>query len=129
MASTEYTRDSDSDEYDSDGWYIDSDGWYPGQYKSVPEQFVNEFGQTRTCIDPLEVAEWLETCGYVLTFAEARELDEQYNHWSGDDDAASGTHWLAAFDFPKVGDVVEIDSTEYKVKWTGILTMAIEPVQ
>ena len=148
MASTEYTHDSDNDS-DSDGWYIDSDGWHSGWYidsdgwhsgwyksvpeqlvdKSVPEQFVYEFGQTRTCIDPREAVKWLETCGYVLTFAEARELDDQYAHWDSNDNAEIGTHWLAAFDFPKVGDVVEIDSTEYKVKWTGILTMAIEPVQ
>ena len=131
MASTEYTRDSDeydSEEYDSKEY--DSDGWYKSvPEKSVPEKFVDKFGQPRTCIDPAKASKWLETCGYVLTFAEARELDDQYAHWDSDDNAEIGTHWLAAFDFPKVGDVVEIDSTEYKVKWTGILTMAIEPVQ
>jgi hypothetical protein len=125
MASTvcnfEYTRDSDK--YDSDGWYVGQ------QPKSISEQFVDKFGQCLDNVDPAEASKWLETCGYKLTFAEARELDEQYNHWDCDDNAASGTHWLAAFDFPKVGDVVEIDSTEYKVKWTGILTMAIEPAQ
>ena len=115
-------------EYDSD-FECDSDGWYPGDNKSVSEQFVNEFGQCLGNVDPAEASKWLETRGYELTFDEARELETQYNHWNCDDNATSGTHWLAAFDFPKVGDVVKIDSTEYKVKWTGILTMAIEPVQ
>lgn len=90
---------------------------------------ITEFGQNWTYIDPSELIEWIESNGYKITFKEAQSLDEQYAHWNCDDKYECGTHWLAAFNFPKVGDVVEIESTKYKTKWTGILTMAIEPVQ
>ena len=83
------------------------------------------FGQSLEFIDPLEVSDFIKYNGYEgLSLQGARNLDAQYAHWScvPIDEAEGGTHWLAAFDFPTVGDTIEIEDKTWEVSWTGVLT-------
>ena len=89
---------------------------------------VTTFGQSLEFIDPLEVSDFIKYNGYEdLSLRAARNLDEQYEHWSGVpiDEAEGGTLWLAEFDFPKVGDTIEIEDEHWEVSWTGVLTFKV----
>ena len=86
------------------------------------------FGQSLEDIAPRDVSDFLYYNRYDdLSLRAARNLDEQYAHWSGVpiDEAEGGTLWLAEFDFPKVGDTIEIYEATWKVSWTGVLTFKV----
>lgn len=107
------TSEGYGDGYESDD-YENGATWY----------IVDTFGQSLESIDPLEVSHLLTENGYELSFQDASNLDAQYAYWSGVpiDEAEGGTRWLAAFDFPKVGDTIEIEDETWEVSWTGVLT-------
>lgn len=106
--------------YENGGY---ENGGYEDEYE-VCAIIVSIFGQSLEYIDPLEVSDWLTENGYELSFQDASNLDAQYAHWSGVpiDEAEGGTRWLEAFDFPKVGDTIEIEDEPWEVSWTGVLT-------
>lgn len=112
-----------SDGYGYDG-YDDNDDYDDENDNGVPTIIVNFFGQSLEFIDPLEVSHFLTDNEYAISFESASKLDATYAHWNGVpiDEAEGGTHWLAAFDFPTVGDTIEIGNANWEVSWTGVLT-------
>ena len=114
-----YENEDEEDEEDEDNEKRDN---------KICRLITATFGQSSEDIDPYEVWNFIDYNGYEdLSFRAARNLDEQYAYWScvPIDEAEGGTHWLAEFDFPKVGDTIEIYEATWKVSWTGVLTFKV----
>ena len=113
--------------YENDENYENEDEESEDENEEICDIIVTIFGQSLEFIDPLVVSHFLTENGYELSFRDASNLDAQYAHWSGVpiDESEGGTRWLEAFDFPKVGDTIEIEDETWEVSWTGVLTFKV----